>query len=320
VPWLAKDVIWVVPDASCGLVTSMDAWVHTYQSVVSAPAAQAHLFSLLTMLCGMGVPMLLAKCTPVHRISQTQAAHSHSQQARTASRVRPPGTQAPRHPGTQPRHTLITTNAAILQASSAHNESFGRAGVLQQAIILEVSTAAFNAIELSVEGYDGQLPKLDMYWMLKYYSSSWTGLPVLLRGQVQAIQLAEAFKDTPALQQHVASLANLAQFVWRQARGLPLGAHAAFKVYNVDAVTVRLVHEVRPYVLSCVRPAGRLGSVYPPALATCTFAFRHAACGGSAPAAGVSCAWRQVMRNLHMDKALCCHVTSGSAATELLPS
>lgn len=140
---------------------------------------------------------------------------------------------------------VIATTATTPQASSAHNESFGRAGVLQQAILLEVPTAAFNAIELSVEGYDGQLPKLDMYWLLKYYSSSWTGLPVLLRGQVQASQLAEVFKDTPALQQHVASLANLAQFVWRQARGLPLGAHAAFKVYNVDAVTVRLVQEVR---------------------------------------------------------------------------
>ncbi len=36
VPWLAKDVIWVVPDASCGLVASMEAWVSTYQSVVSS--------------------------------------------------------------------------------------------------------------------------------------------------------------------------------------------------------------------------------------------------------------------------------------------
>lgn len=43
VPWLAKDVIWVVPDASCGLVTSMDAWVHTYQSVVSAASMMPHL-------------------------------------------------------------------------------------------------------------------------------------------------------------------------------------------------------------------------------------------------------------------------------------
>jgi hypothetical protein len=144
-------------------------------------------------------------------------------------------------------HPLLHTTTCTLQASSAHNESFGRAGVLQQAIIMEVPTAAFNAIELSVEGYDGQLPKLDMYWLLKYYSSAWTGLPVLLRGQLQASRLADTFKDTPALQQHVYGLANLAQFVWRQARGLPLGAHAAFKVYNVDAITVRLVHEVRPW-------------------------------------------------------------------------
>eukprot|EP00878_Enallax_costatus_P015128 GHUV01015840.1.p1 GENE.GHUV01015840.1~~GHUV01015840.1.p1 ORF type:complete len:232 (+),score=58.57 GHUV01015840.1:1366-2061(+) len=34
-PWLAKDVIWVLPDASCGLVESMQAWTDAYQHPVS---------------------------------------------------------------------------------------------------------------------------------------------------------------------------------------------------------------------------------------------------------------------------------------------
>lgn len=33
--WLAKDVVWVIPDASCGLVESMQAWTDAYQHPVS---------------------------------------------------------------------------------------------------------------------------------------------------------------------------------------------------------------------------------------------------------------------------------------------
>lgn len=33
-PWLAKDVVWVIPDASCGLVESMQAWTDAYQHPV----------------------------------------------------------------------------------------------------------------------------------------------------------------------------------------------------------------------------------------------------------------------------------------------
>lgn len=30
-PWLAKELIWLLPDASCGLVGSVEAWAYTYQ-------------------------------------------------------------------------------------------------------------------------------------------------------------------------------------------------------------------------------------------------------------------------------------------------
>ena len=29
--WLAKDVVWVLPDASCGALSSLQAWVQRYQ-------------------------------------------------------------------------------------------------------------------------------------------------------------------------------------------------------------------------------------------------------------------------------------------------
>lgn len=42
VPWLAKDIIWVMPDASCGLMDSMEAWVATYQTLVSPCILESH--------------------------------------------------------------------------------------------------------------------------------------------------------------------------------------------------------------------------------------------------------------------------------------
>jgi hypothetical protein len=33
-PWLAKDVVWVAADASCGLVEGVAAWVAEYQQTV----------------------------------------------------------------------------------------------------------------------------------------------------------------------------------------------------------------------------------------------------------------------------------------------
>ena len=50
-------------------------------------------------------------------------------------------------------------------------EVFGRGGIMQQAVVLEALTASFDTAEVLLEGYNGQLPKLDMYWLLQRYSS-----------------------------------------------------------------------------------------------------------------------------------------------------
>ena len=42
---------------------------------------------------------------------------------------------------------------------------------MQQAVVLEALTASFDTAEVLLEGYNGQRPKLDMYWLLQRYSS-----------------------------------------------------------------------------------------------------------------------------------------------------
>ncbi len=110
---------------------------------------------------------------------------------------------------------------------------------MQQAIVLESTQVPFDAVELLLDGHDGQLPKLDMYWLLKYYATNWIRAPVFLHNQHASGLLVERFVPLWA-RAYVHKLATLVQFGWRQARGLPLGAHAAFKACGVDAATMRL--------------------------------------------------------------------------------
>lgn len=39
-PWLAKEVLWLLPDASCGLVPALQAWADAYQRPVSGSSSR----------------------------------------------------------------------------------------------------------------------------------------------------------------------------------------------------------------------------------------------------------------------------------------
>lgn len=40
--------------------------------------------------------------------------------------------------------------------------------MLQQALLLEAPSGSFNRVQVSLEGHAGQLPKLDMFWLLRW--------------------------------------------------------------------------------------------------------------------------------------------------------
>ena len=46
--------------------------------------------------------------------------------------------------------------------------------------------SAFNAAQLAVIGDDGQLPKLDLAYLLRYYAESHVGIPVVLQVLVKS--------------------------------------------------------------------------------------------------------------------------------------
>lgn len=161
-----------------------------------------------------------------------------------------------RHHHAPPPHTHII----CLQPAPPHVRSlsaearapFGRAGVLQQAVVLESLEGALGAVALPLPGHDGQLPKLDMYWLLKYYTGGWVQAPFVsdplppprsraVQAAVRLVRSAAGERAAAAAGAHLARLSFAARFAAQQARGQPLGAHAAFKTASVDAVTLRLL-------------------------------------------------------------------------------
>ena len=51
-------------------------------------------------------------------------------------------------------------------APGRSSAAFGRAGVMQQAIVLEAASQQYDTLEVLLEGHNGQLPKLDMFHLL----------------------------------------------------------------------------------------------------------------------------------------------------------
>lgn len=59
---------------------------------------------------------------------------------------------------------------------SSDRAAFGRSGLLQQALVLEMDSDRFNALQVRTLGWSGQLPMLDLYYLIKRLSESGPGL------------------------------------------------------------------------------------------------------------------------------------------------
>ncbi|GFR40399.1 hypothetical protein Agub_g951, partial [Astrephomene gubernaculifera] len=129
---------------------------------------------------------------------------------------------------------------------------------IQQAVVLEAlaggpaggGSGRYDTAELLVVGHDGLLPKLDMYWLLRYLLHGqplalWReqqlhspGATALLRAITRA---AELLAPQQTARSYAARLLTALHFAGLQAGGQPAGAHAAFKDVMVDAAGVRLL-------------------------------------------------------------------------------
>ncbi len=160
VHWLAKDLVWVVPDAGCGAELSLEHWVRRYQ--MPSPQSEG----------GFGY--------------------------------------------------------------------FGRAGVMQQAVVVESTSGfSYNTMEVLLEGRNGQLPKLDMYHLLKTTSFALQGTRTQFKGG-RAFFLLDALSWDQASREYLSKLVTMVQVMGQQASCKSTAPHSVFKEFLVDAATARL--------------------------------------------------------------------------------
>ena len=183
-----------------------------------------------------------------------------------------------------PDALLLTNSRLHLQAwLDAYNSdtdlfAFPRAGALQQALVLQLAgssdatggrSAAAGTAEVAVHGHGGQLPNMDLYYLVKRNLDLHTSLPATLRASeaplppaarraiTAAADLAAAAfpAAAAAVRSHAVELRTVAAFASQQASGRPTGAHAAFLARQIDAATLTLrLHA------AAEQPAGRQGS------------------------------------------------------------
>ncbi|CAM5107258.1 unnamed protein product [Natator depressus] len=115
----------------------------------------------------------------------------------------------------------------------------GRAGAIQAAVSLELSSDVITSFDVAVEGLNGQLPNLDLV-NLFYAFCQKNGLLCTIQGKLQRT-------DWDTLPAYVHSLQTLLLMVLKQGSGRPQGDHGLFLRYHIEAITVRGINSFRQY-------------------------------------------------------------------------
>ncbi|XP_023376076.1 glycosylphosphatidylinositol anchor attachment 1 protein [Pteropus vampyrus] len=115
----------------------------------------------------------------------------------------------------------------------------GRAGAIQAAVALELSSDVVTSLDVAVEGLNGQLPNLDLLNLFQTFCQK-GGLLCTLQGKLQP-------QDWTSIDGPLHGLQTLLLMVLQQASGRPHGPHGLFLRYRVEALTLRGINSFRHY-------------------------------------------------------------------------
>ncbi|XP_048338624.1 glycosylphosphatidylinositol anchor attachment 1 protein isoform X3 [Sphaerodactylus townsendi] len=126
-------------------------------------------------------------------------------------------------------------NVTAVQSSGM----LGRAGAIQAALSLELSSDVITSFDVAVEGLNGQLPNLDLV-NLFYAFCQKSNLLCTIQGKLQR-------SDWDSVPAYLHSLQTLLLMVLKQGSGRPQGDHGLFLRYHIEAITVRGINSFRQY-------------------------------------------------------------------------
>ncbi|XP_068524196.1 glycosylphosphatidylinositol anchor attachment 1 protein [Anas acuta] len=117
--------------------------------------------------------------------------------------------------------------------------ALGRAGAIQAAVALELSSDVVTSFDVALEGLNGQLPNLDLLNLFHAFCQK-NGLLCTIQGKLQR-------SDWDSLSAYGHSLQTLLLMVLKQSSGQPQGDHGLFLRYHIEAITVRGINSFRQY-------------------------------------------------------------------------
>uniref|UniRef100_UPI00398F3A1A glycosylphosphatidylinositol anchor attachment 1 protein n=1 Tax=Pristiophorus japonicus TaxID=55135 RepID=UPI00398F3A1A len=120
----------------------------------------------------------------------------------------------------------------------------GRAGAIQAAITIEMSSDVVTSFDISVVGLNGQLPNLDLVNLFTSFCQK-NGVLCTIQGKLPRT-------DGETLEGYVHSLNTMLMMVLKQGSGKSQGDHGLFLRYHIEAVTIRGINSFRQYKFDMV--------------------------------------------------------------------
>ncbi|XP_048462798.1 glycosylphosphatidylinositol anchor attachment 1 protein isoform X1 [Rhincodon typus] len=120
----------------------------------------------------------------------------------------------------------------------------GRAGAIQAAITIEISSDVITSFDISVEGLNGQLPNLDLVNLFTSFCQK-NGVLCTIQGKLPRL-------DGETLEGYIHSLHTMLLMVLKQGSGKSQGDHGLFLRYHIEAVTIRGINSFRQYKFDMV--------------------------------------------------------------------
>ncbi|XP_069587806.1 glycosylphosphatidylinositol anchor attachment 1 protein [Ranitomeya imitator] len=115
----------------------------------------------------------------------------------------------------------------------------GRAGAIQAALSLEISSDVITSFDVVVEGLNGQLPNLDMVNLFLAFCQK-NQLLCTIQGKLQR-------SDYDTFPGYLHNLHTMLLMVLKQGSGRPQGDHGLFLRYHIEAITLRGINSFRQY-------------------------------------------------------------------------
>uniref|UniRef100_W5UFZ8 GPI-anchor transamidase component GPAA1 n=1 Tax=Ictalurus punctatus TaxID=7998 RepID=W5UFZ8_ICTPU len=115
----------------------------------------------------------------------------------------------------------------------------GRAGSIQAALSLELSSDVITSLDLVLEGLNGQLPNLDLANLFNAFCQK-LGVLCTIQGKLQR-------NDWDTTEGYTVAAQTMMLMVLKQASGRPWGDHGLFLRYHIEAATIRGINSFRHY-------------------------------------------------------------------------